>query len=328
VSKYLSQDDVDSLISSYQSGEISFNDTRFQKQKSQALLYDFKRPNRISKEQLRMLQSIHENFTRIFSNSLSAHLRVPAEIQIESIDQVTYEEVMNSLANPTALYIFEVDPQERKAFMEITLPLIFTIIDRLFGGKGKPLEENREMTTVEKAMIAKIMTQAFKDLIEVWKPVFEFTVEIKSVESNPKFVQISFPNDLVLFVTFKVIIEKGYGLISICYPFLLLEPMLTRISSPEWLFGGKDKSSPESQILIEKEIERTMLPVRALVGETAITIADLLELEKGDVIKLDNSIHEKSKLFISGRHKFDCVAGVNGKRYCIKILSINDKIGG
>ena len=327
--KYLSQDDVDSLISSYQSGEINVIDHQFGKAESEALLYDFKRPSRISKEQLRMLQSIHENFSRIFANSLSANLRAPVEVQIESIDQVTYEEVINSLANPTGLYVFEVEPQERKAFMEITLPLVFSIIDRLFGGTGKPLEENREMTTIEKAVITNVMTRGFEDLIEVWKPFYALTIEIKSIEGNPKFVQISFPNDLVLFVTLKVIIDKGYGLLSICYPYLLLEPMLFKISSPEWLFGGKDKTSPQSQSLFTREIEKTVLPIKSELGRTAITVSDLLNLEEGDVIRLDTSVNDPAKLYVDNRHKFNGVIGVKGKRNCFKVQSIiEDNTGG
>ena len=207
VANYLSQDDIDSLITAYSSGDIPDSADPEEVEDTRAYAYDFKRPNRISKDQLRTLLSIHDSFARLFSNSLSAILRSFIEIQIESIDQVTYSEVIMSLPNPTSLFVFDVRPINRKAFMEINLPLVFSVIDRLFGGRGKTFDKNRELTAIESTVTTRIVERAFEDLSTAWRPFFRIEPELAATESNPRFVQISHQNDIVLFLSFKVIME-------------------------------------------------------------------------------------------------------------------------
>lgn len=269
----LSQDAVDALVSAY-ADEAPDAPTAYS--------YDFKRPNRISKDQLRTLLSIHDSFARIFSNSLSAVLRTFVEIQVESIDQVTYSEAVLALPNPTSLFVFDENEGDHKGFLEINLPLVFSVIDRLFGGRGRTVEHNRELTHIEESMCRRIVERAFEDLATAWKPFHEITPKLSGTESNPRFIQVAHQNDIVVFLSFKVIMDESYGLLSICLPYLFLEPMLAKMSSTSWFTSHLRGQSTDERNLLVRELQETELDIRALAGRTDISVSDLLDLEAGE----------------------------------------------
>ena len=318
-SDLLDPNDVDSLVRVFSPQDPAPEST------PPALSYDFRRPNRISKDQLRTLLSIHDGFARLFSTSLSSILRSFIEIQVESIDQVTYAEVTQSLANPTSIFIFDVEPVERKAFIEIQLGLVSSIIDRLFGGRGQNLDRNRELTAIEERVLSTIVERALADLVTTWRPFFEIEPRLDSVESNPRFVQVSFQNDVVLYITFKVIMEEGYGYLSMCFPYLLIEPMLAQLSNTSWLVSKLGGQSDEDQDLLRRELEETRLNLHALVGTTELPLSEIVELEVGDVIRLDESADRPIKVDVGGITKFWGHPGRSGTRKAIKVEQVAEE---
>ncbi len=318
----MSQDDIDSLVQSFAEDEsaVDLADVPDEDEDEEHIyVYDFKRPNRISKDQLRTLLSIHDSFSRIFSTTLSSILRSFIEIQIESIDQLTYSEVIMSLPNPTSLHVFEVQPMERKGFLEMNLPLAFALIDRLFGGRGRSSDTSRELTKIEETVIGQIINRAFEDLHVAWSPFHPLKPKLHSVESNPRFVQISLQNDIVLFLSFKVIMEESYGLISLCFPYLLLEPMLAQLSNTSWFVSNLRGQTQTERRLLSRETRHSPLPIRALIGHTNITVQDFLALEPGDVIRLDESADSPAQIEIGDRLRFHGKPGLVGNRIAVKI---------
>jgi flagellar motor switch protein FliM len=318
----MSQDDIDSLVQSFAEDEsaIDLTDVPDEEDDEEHIyVYDFKRPNRISKDQLRTLLSIHDSFSRIFSTTLSSILRSFIEIQIESIDQLTYSEVIMSLPNPTSLHVFEVQPMERKGFLEMNLPLAFALIDRLFGGRGRGSETSRELTKIEETVISQIIGRAFEDLHIAWSPFHPLKPILHSTESNPRFVQISLQNDIVLFLSFKVIMEESYGLISLCFPYLLLEPMLGQLSNTSWFVSNLRGQTQAERRLLSRETRHSPLPIRALVGHTDVTVEDFLALEPGDVIRLNETAGSPIQVEVGGHIRFHGKPGLLGSRVAVEI---------
>ncbi len=319
----LSQTDIDSLVDSFDDEPMTIDTAAEQvareDESDHVFDYDFKRPNRISKDQLRTLLSIHDSFSRLFSTSLSSILRSFIEIQIESIDQLTYSEVIMSLQNPTSLFVFDVEPLERKGFFEVNLPLVFSIVDRLFGGRGRSIDNSRELTHIEDAVSRRIVDRAFEDLTTAWAPFCEFRPKLHSTESNPRFVQISLQNDIVLFLSFKVIMEESYGLLSICFPYLLLEPMLGQLSNTSWFVSNLRGQTPTEKSLLTRETHNTLLDLRAVVGSTQVPMRDFVQLEAGDVIRLDQSADEPIQVLVGDRFRFCGKPGLNGMKKAVQI---------
>ncbi len=319
----MSQTDIDSLVDSFEEQEEVLDATGDSMDEDgeggNAYEYDFKRPNRISKDQLRTLLSIHDSFSRLYSTSLSSILRSFIEIQIESIDQLTYSEVIMSLPNPTSLFVFDVDPLERKGFLEINLPLVFSIVDRLFGGRGRSIDSSRELTHIEDAVSRRIVDRAFEDLTTAWAPFYDLKPRLHSTESNPRFVQISLQNDIVLFLSFKVIMEESYGLLSLCFPYLLLEPMLTHLSNTSWFVSNLRGQTPGEEALLNRETSNTMLDIKAVVGSTNVAMRDFVQLEPGDVIRLDQPANDPLQVLVGDRLRYKGKAGLIGTRKAVQI---------
>jgi hypothetical protein len=179
---------------------------------------------------MRTLQNLHDGYARLLSTTLSSYLRTLVEIDIVSVDQLTYSEFMMSISNPSCIYVFQMEPLEGAAIFEVNPSLVFFIVDRLFGGQGKPSEHNRELTDIEKNVLTKIVERALLNLKEVWEHVGIFTPKIESYETNSPFVQIAPPNETIILISLEVRMKHGSGLISLCFPYMLLESVITKLS--------------------------------------------------------------------------------------------------
>ena len=252
MSDILSQEEVDALLNAVSTGSLvpeSAADKSAPAEGSLSLdnpdrdksvvLYDFRRPDRVSKDQMRTLQNLHDGYARLLSTTLSSYLRTLVEIDIVSVDQLTYSEFMMSISNPSCIYVFQMEPLEGAAIFEVNPSLVFFIVDRLFGGQGKPSEHNRELTDIEKNVLTKIVERALLNLKEVWEHVGIFTPKIESYETNSQFVQIAPPNETVILISLEVRMKHGSGLISLCFPYMLLETVITKLSGESWISGQR-----------------------------------------------------------------------------------------
>lgn len=336
MSDILSQEEVDALLSAVSAGGESDIDSSSDSDKSSTIfssedesekslsLYDFRRPDRVSKDQMRTLQNLHEGYARQFSTTLTNFLRTFVEIELVSVDQLTYSEFVMSISNPSCIYVFKMEPLEGNAIIEINPSLVFFIIDRLFGGQGRPSEQNRELTLIEQNVIHRIVERGLNDLKDIWEHIGVFSPKIESYETNPQFVQIAPPGETVILISLEVRIQNASGLMSICFPYMLLESVINNLSGESWM-SAQSASTSETKAVLESELQDVMLTASTVIGKTTLTIRDLLQLQRGDMLCLDKPYDSDLVIQIDGKTKMAARSGLIGRKKAVKITQILEK---
>jgi flagellar motor switch protein FliM len=321
----LSQAEIDALLNALSDGQVDAEEIKTTKVQKKIRVYDFKRPNKFSKDQIHSLQNIHENFCRALTTYLSGHLHSVIETKVLSIEQITYDEFIRSLPSPTILGIFSMSPLEGTLLLEMSPSLAFTMIDRLLGGQGYGSEKNRDLTEIERTIVEHRVDQMVQLLEESWVEVFEAKPELISLETNPQFTQIVAPNDMILLVTLEVKVGEMVGMINMCLPYLVLEPILDKVSTL-FLFSTSAKvTSPEQVKLIRKKIEWAKIEMTTLLGQSEILVRDLLELAPGDVIPLMQNVKEPLSVYVGNFKKFQGIPGLHGDHLAVQLTEIVDE---
>ncbi len=319
VPEVLSQSEIDALLKALSTGEVDVSAIAKEEQK-QIKVYDFRRPDKFSKDQLRAIQMIHENFARQLTTSLSTQVRSMVQAKVMSVDQITYEEFTRSLLTPTVIFILEVYPFEGNAVLEINPNIVFSVIDRLLGGKGEPLRKPRELTDIERTVIERVIMKMLEILEESWSNISDIRFRIESMESNPSFVQIAPSNDMVLLITLQLQIGQAEGMMNICIPYFVIEPIVDKLSSQYWFAASVKKISPEMYEVLQRKIEKVTVPVSIELGNTTLMLSDIMDLRPGDVIKLDTNINQPAVIRVANKPKFLAKVGTHRKRYAAKII--------
>jgi flagellar motor switch protein FliM len=322
MAEILSQNEIDALLSALSSGTFIEGTASAETGKG-VKLYDFKHPDRFSKDQTRSLHMLHEHFARLFSTSLSTYLRTIIEIKLVSVDQLSYDEFIRSIPNPTCVNLFQMKPLEGNALLEISPTLSFASIDRLMGGRGQTLYKNRELTEIEKSIIIKIIDRIFDTLEEAWSSVVDLDMELKATEANPQlFLQLYLPTEMVILMTHEANIGETVGTFCICIPYVVLEPVVGRLSSRSWFSGKSATADPSGYTAMEGHLKKFNLGLTASLGRTHLKVKDLLSLEKGDVVTLDQRKDEEIEVTMSGRPMFLARPGTHRKHRAFKITKV------
>ncbi|HWI55127.1 MAG TPA: flagellar motor switch protein FliM, partial [Desulfobacteria bacterium] len=278
--------------------------------------------NKFSKEQIHTLQAIHDNYARLLASYLSARLRTPVQMSVHSVEQLTYEEFIQSLPNLTIINIFRMDPLEGNAVLEINSVIGFTIIDRLFGGTGQAPEKIRELTDIEKAVIEPEVVRTLQILKEAWENVIEFRPKLDVIEMNPLFTQIVSPSEMVVLVCFRTQVGEVEGLINLCIPFIVLEPIISKLSA-HFLFAGTAKEITSENIQkIKNRLEKASINLSAVLGTASIKVEELLELQVGDVVMLESKVNQPVEIVVNSKKKFLARPGTSGSRTAVQIVSV------
>lgn len=317
----LSQEEIDALLSSVTDEEEpeaaieSIGNTR-----KKISLYDFKRPDRVSKDQMRSIKNLHDKFARNFSSSLSGYLRSITDINLISVDQMTYGEFLMSLPNPTSFNIVSMLPLDGNSVLEVNPSLVFPIIDKLLGGQGEPIEEVREITDIEQNVIDGVLSIALRELEEVWSPIINLRLKIELRETSPHVIQIVSQNEVVILLVFEIKVGEVSGMMNICIPAIVLEPIMAKIDSQDWLIGAKKMASTGNESQIKDIVSKTRLTVHADIGETRMSLRDILSIEPGDVIILPTKVRDLMLLKVGDSNKFYGEIGIidNNKAFRIK----------
>jgi flagellar motor switch protein FliM len=318
----LSQAEIDALLSALSDGQVDVEEMRTTKSQKRIRVYDFKRPNKFSKDQIHSLQNIHENFCRGLTTYFSGNLHAVSESTVLSIEQITYDEFIRSLPNPTVLGLYSMNPLEGTVLIEVSPSLAFTVVDRLLGGQGKGAEKNRDLTEIEKTIIANRLAQMIFISEEAWAEVYELKPQFVSMETNPQFTQIVAPNEMIVLITIEVKIGEEVGMINICMPYLVLEPILDKLST-FFLFSTQAKvTSPEQVQAIRRKIEWAKVDMVELLGHSEILVRDLHDLAKADVNTLNQSVHDPLPIYVGEFMKFKSITGLHGEHIAVKITEI------
>jgi flagellar motor switch protein FliM len=327
VADILSQDEIDALLDVVDDDEsgngIFKEDSDDEQLEQQITLYDFKRPNRVSKEQLRSFRGIHDKMARSLSSQISSMMRSIVEMQLHSVDQMTYGEFLMSLPNPTSFNVFSMKPLEGSGILEINPSITFPMLDRLLGGKGNPYETNREFSEIELNLFETILRTVMSTLKEAWDPVNEVYPIIESKESSPNVVQIVAQNEIVVMVVVEIIIGNTSGMMNICYPVITLEPLLPKLSSRDLMLNEKSSKKSRNQEL-QVLLGGANVGVEAYIGEAEVNLAEVLDICAGDILRLDTASNDIVVIEIDKKLKFKGRVGLRRFRKSIQITEIID----
>lgn len=323
----LDQSEVDALLAAVDSGEVETSAAASQWNSSDQVNgkrvqdYDFKRPERVSKDQLRALEAIHEGFARNLGASLSGFLRTIIEIRVASIEQLTYGEFTRSLPNPTCYNLLEAEGLDGQLCLEISPLIIYPIIDRLLGGgTAEMFVPQRPLTAIEQRLVGRLTDRALVTLSESWTNIKPVSFTLTATESNPQLVQIVPPNEVVVIVVFEIKMGSRSGNMSLCIPFNVIEPLLGQLATQNWFsYRRRDKDTAQTD-RIKGHLDGAMVNVRVFLAETAITMGELMNLEAGDLITTTKSAGSEVILQVEGHNKF---AGRMGKLRGKRALKIS-----
>jgi flagellar motor switch protein FliM len=319
MSDVLSQHEIDSLLSEMSSGTADIETIvagRFKK--GDISNYDFRRPNRISKNQVRTLQTVHESFAEVFGYFLVSKLQTVVSITVTSVDQLFYSEFILSVSNPSCIYVFDIEGTDGSGILEISPQLALTIVERLLGGTADVQAKSRTITPIEQAVVRGIIEHALSDLRNSWRSIAELNFIYQRLEMEADFVQVAPSSEIVVVVSFDVNIGAHTYLMNLCFPTFALEEVLARLNRQQ-VTTTAVKSSPqrikENMEIMKLQMSTTYLPIVAELGKAAITVGELLSLKVGDVIKLSTKINEEIEVIISGKRKYGARPGsVDGKK--------------
>jgi flagellar motor switch protein FliM len=321
----LDQSEVDALLAAVDSGAIEegehresrvFSRHRREGENAEVREYDFKRPERVSKDQMRSLQTLHETFARNFGASLSGFLRTIIEVKVATCEQMTYSEFISSLPNPTSFNLIQSDELEGQMCLEISPLIIYPIIDRLLGGASTDLFiPQRPMTLIETRLIGNVTARGLAALSEAWASIKQMTFSITATESNPQLVQIVPPNEVVVVLGFELKMSNRAGTMNLCIPYNVMEPVIEDLSAQSWFSTLKNQRSKAIEEQITQGLSRAGLRVTGMLAETSITLSDLMHMAPGDLILTEKPANQPVVLCVEGERKFLAQIGqFKGKR--------------
>ncbi len=317
----LNQSEIDQLLQAIASGDSSVDQEASSSKPVKA--YNFKRPNKFNKDQLRAVQMLHETFTRHLTSTLSTMTRCMVSAEVANVEQITYEEFVHSVVAPTTLAILDIEPFGGRALLEMNQHLIFALIDRMLGGRGDPLEAVRETTEIETVVVDRVILRLLDVLEESWATIHDdVRFVLNGRESNPFFVQIAPKTDMVLLVTVRVQVGNVDGRINLCIPFLHIEPIIDKFNPQQW-FITKDKSLPEEEReKLRHRVYNVRVPLTAELGETSLSVSDISELAPGDVINMGKPLTEPGIIRVGPIPKFNVAFGTVGGKLSAQILEV------
>lgn len=325
MAEVLSQSEIDALLSALSSGELVPEEIPKDEERHKVKPYDFRSPQKFSKDLVRTLELIHDNFARIISNYLTAQVRRNVKIKIESVEQITYEEFIHSIPNPTILTIFKMPPLNGSILFETNPQFVFQVIDILLGGNGTGKYKMREFTDIDKNIIRQVNRGLISNLKLAWEEILEVEPEIEGLETNPALNQTLAPNEPVALITFSVEIGRNNTFINICVPYLSIEKVLDKLIVQYWFQHHDEELLRESRLKIRQRLNVVDVGVTAVLGKTSITVDDFLKLVPGDVIPLENKSSEAVKVYVEDQLAYYAKPGIFGKNMAVQILDIIDK---
>lgn len=329
MAEVLDQSQVDALVAAVDTGvvtEVASNDLIFSRTRRaddpvEIRSYDFKRPERVSKDQMLALQTLHEAFARNFGASLSGFLRTIVEVKVATCEQMTYAEFIAGLANPTSFNLITADTLEGTICLEISPLIIYPIIDRLLGGSSQDLFiPQRPMTLIEARLISNVTARGLTALSEAWSTVKSLQFSVSATESNPQLVQIVPPNEVVVVIGFELKLANRAGTMNLCIPYNVIEPVMEQLSAQSWFSTAKSAKTNDHELRIGSALHAATLEVAGCLANTTISLADLLGMSVGDVIVTEKASSEPVVVTIEGESKFLAQLGRHKDHLALRVL--------
>jgi flagellar motor switch protein FliM len=318
----LSQNEVEMLLSAVSEGNL---EEAAQEEDEvpggrEFMPYDFRRPDRVSKEQLKGLQSLFEAFSRELSILLPPFLRSVVRVDLVSIDQLTYDEFILSVSRPTSLAVVNMAPLEGNAVIELSSTITFSIVDRVMGGKGQNLSSQRELTEIESRIVHRIILMVLDCLKRSWAQLIEFKLSVVNQESDPLIVQIVAGSEMTILVSYEIHMGETVGSMNLCIPLMVLTPVLDQISQ-QTRYARKmgEELAAQTRELIYKTVRNAELPFDAVLGRAQLPLSEVLNLEVGDIVQLDSDVKNPIEIRIGELARFDASPGRQGEQSAVQL---------
>ncbi len=329
MNEVLSQDEIDQLLMAISTGETETEDFKPVNDTRKIKIYDFKRPDKFSKEQIRTVSIMHETFARLTTTALSAQLRSMAHVHVASVDQLTYEEFIRSIPTPTTLAVINMDPLKGNAILEIDPSITFSIIDRLFGGQGQASKVQRDLTDIEQSVMETIIVRILANMREAWTQVIDLRPRLGQIETNPQFAQIVPPSEMVVLVTLETKIGEEEGMMNFCIPYITIEPIISKLSSQFWFSSVRRSSTTQYLNVLKDKLSSVDMDVVAEIGSINVPIRDVLNLKQGDVVRLANvRVGDPLTINVGNKKKFYCQPGIIGKKMAVQVIGKVEQLEG
>ena len=316
----LSQEEIDALLTSASEGTpAAIVETTADGRTP--VSYDFKHPNRVSKDQVRTLENVHTSFAGHLGSALSGSLRAVVDVDLVSVDQLTYSEFVMSLVWPSCTYKIQLSPLEGQCLVDFSPSLSLGFVDRMFGGRGRAIEAERELSGIERSIMDVVAARALKELALAWRRIYEVTIAIEGFESTPQFLQIVPPGETVIVTTFQVKLLSASGIVTLCYPYLTLEPIMEHLSGQTWIDAAKASTDREIRGILETSLQGVGADVSAVLATANISLRDFLKAKINDVIVAETRVSEPTRVLVNGVEKFTARPGLHGRYRALEIVS-------
>ncbi len=321
MTEVLSQNEIDQLLSAISSADVEPERIVAEQDSRRIKLYDFKRPDKFSKEHIRTFYMMHEIFARLTSTSLSGQLRSLTQVHVASVDQLTYEEFIRSMPNPTTLASISMEPLKGSIILGIDSAITFSIIDRLFGGLGEPVSTIRELTDIEQAVMEGIIVRLLGNIREAWTQVVDVRPRLGQIETNPQFTQIVPPTEMSVVVTLEAKVNEIEGMLIICIPYITIEPIISKLSAQYWYSAVRRGTTSEHLDVLRDRIHSVGMNVIAEIGRTTVNVRDIISMKTGDVVRLEHTkMDNPIMLRVGDQTKFECKPGFVGNKVAVQII--------
>ena len=321
MSDILSQSEIDNLLKQLSEGDLDVDQIQGEDEK-QVKNYDFSRPTKFSKEHLRTLEIIFEHYSRLISTNLPVYLRKNVQVSVASSETVTFSEFSNALSNPSVLGIVNFAPLNGNIIIEIATNLCYTMLDRMLGGSGQPLEKSRDFSDIELTILQKLLVMFTQLMREPWKNVVEISPVLSRLETNPQIAQVIAPSDMIAIVTLNMKIGDVEGMVNICLPFFTLEDVMDKLNTKYWFSTMQENHDEHYEEYIESMIRRVDIPIKAVLGRSTISVNDFLNLQVGDCIRLDSRVDTDMNVYVGNIKKFTALPGTDRDSYAVQITSV------
>lgn len=317
----LSQSEIDNLLAALSNGELDVDQMQDSGDK-QVKDYDFKRPAKFSKEHLRTLEIIYEHYGRLLSTNLPVYLRKNIQVSVASSETVTFSEFTNALSNPVILGIVDFRPLPGNIIIELSPNLGFAMIDRMLGGQGIPLEKNRDFSEIEMTILQKLMIVCMQLMREPWRNVIDINPMMERIETNAQFAQVIAPSDMIAIVSLNVKIGDAEGFMNVCLPYFTLEDVMDKLNTKYWFSTMQKDDKVDYEEHIESLIKRIDVPVKAILGKSQVSVSDFVNLQVGDIIRLDARVDSEMEVFVGNIKKFTALPGSSKDQYAVRVTSV------
>lgn len=319
----LSQNEIDALLSAISSGEMDADELKKEDEEKKVRVYDFKRALRFSKDQIRSIYRVHENYARLLTTFFSAQLRTYVNISVASVDQIPYEEFIRSIPNVTILNVYSVEPLEGRIILEVNPNIAYSMMDRQLGGQGYGNYTADNLTEIETLLLSQLFDKSIPNLQEAWSSIVEIEPELEEFEVNPQFLQLVSPNETVVVVSMNTKIGEVSGMINICIPHIVLEPIVPKLTAHYWMQAGTKERDPRTYSELSQLVRDIDVTAKAILGNATITLRDLLYLKPGDLMSLEQSIEEPLQLVVNDEPKMHVQVGKRNKKLAVQVLEKN-----